>query len=368
MYSHETEVAHERRIVTYLDKVEAVYGRLDQHFAQSVVEGLRESTKAMDLTIPRSHSVFTTETSIPVLVATMLIALGWLVTMPPSVPATEHVRLGIFSAVRTPVYFAFLGAYFFSVQMLFRRYLRRDLHPGAYTSVTLRIILAVIGTWVAVEVFYPLSQANVAAAQAGAAQDSLVNQSLLYIGFAIGVFPSVVWQMLATTGKRFGAFIRLPSMRNELPLSDLDGLTIWHEARFEEEDIENIPNLATADVVELLLHTRIPPDRIVDWLDQAILYTALGAESPKSSKRAVLRAQGIRNAVGLMEAYRKSIVRDDTDALEKLLPGSGRSVIRTLVDTVDTNPNLRLVEAWRGMPRRSQLSTVRPSEHAVTHR
>jgi hypothetical protein len=244
--------------------------------------------------------------------------------------------------------------------MLFRRYLRRDLHPGAYTSVTLRIILAVIGTWVAVEVLYPLSQANVAATQTSPAPDSLAYQSLLYVGFAIGVFPSVVWQMLATTGKRFGAFLRLPSMRNELPLSDLDGLTIWHEARFEEEDIENIPNLATADVVELLLHTRIPPDRIVDWLDQAILYTALGAELPKSPKRAVLRAQGIRNAVGLMEAYRKSILRDDTDAFEKLLPGSGRSVIRTLVDTVDTNPNLRLVEAWRGMPKRSQLATIRP--------
>jgi hypothetical protein len=49
-------------------------------------------------------------------------------------------------------------------------------------------------------------------------------------------------------------------MMSRLPLSDLDGLTVWHEARLEEEDIENIPNMANADLVELLLNTRLSPE------------------------------------------------------------------------------------------------------------
>jgi hypothetical protein len=51
---------------------------------------------------------------------------------------------------------------------------------------------------------------------------------------------------------------------------------VWHEARFEEEDIENVANMASTDIVELLLNARMPPNRIIDWVDEAILYTYLG--------------------------------------------------------------------------------------------
>src|SRR6185369_5809264 len=56
--------------------------------------------------------------------------------------------LGAFTPESTPVHFAFLGAYFFCLQMLFRRYVRRDLRASAYVAVALRIILAIIGIWV----------------------------------------------------------------------------------------------------------------------------------------------------------------------------------------------------------------------------
>jgi hypothetical protein len=78
----------------------------------------------------------------------------------------------------------------------------------------------------------------------------------------------------------FAGFV-LPSLEAQLPMSDLDGLTVWHEARFEEEDIENMANMATADFVDLMFNIRFSPDRLVDWADQAILYTHLGPEKKR---------------------------------------------------------------------------------------
>ena len=53
----------------------------------------------------------------------------------------------------TAISFAFLGAYFFSIQMLFRRYAVRDLSGGAYSAVAVRVMLAVMGTWAVLACF-----------------------------------------------------------------------------------------------------------------------------------------------------------------------------------------------------------------------
>ncbi len=46
-------------------------------------------------------------------------------------------------------------------------------------------------------------------------------------------------------------------LESKQPLSELDGLTVWHETRFQEEDIENVLNMATVDIVHLMLHTQV---------------------------------------------------------------------------------------------------------------
>jgi hypothetical protein len=142
-------------------------------------------------------------------------------------------------------------------------------------------------------------------------------------------------------------------LTTQLSLSDLDGLTVWHEARLEEEDIENIPNMATADVVDLMLYTRLPPDRIIDWVDQAILYTHLGpgpeSDPANTTLRRPLRAHGIRTATSLIEVYRRSHARGDQAAFKALLPGKGCSPMCSLVEALETNPNLELISTWRGL-------------------
>jgi hypothetical protein len=295
-----------------------------------------------------------------VLTATFLLALMWTVVLPLPHPALMALARAItgrpatmpalteigdvasaFVANLTPVTAAFLGAYFFSLQMLFRRYVRRDLRPSAYIQVTLRILLAIIGIWV-------LERVLVLEEPVGrVAPEDVVK----VVGFAIGMFPRIAWQYVQGWTKRFTSTAVLPGVHSALPISDLDGLTVWHEARFEEEDIENIPNMATADLLELMLNTRVAPDRLVDWVDQAILYTYLGPDSGEgdSSRRRRLRTFGIRTATALTRLYDgvRETDRDHLGAFEGILAGDGWSQLRSLRDAVETNPNLPLVRRWR---------------------
>lgn len=75
--------------------------------------------------------------------------------------------------------------------------------------------------------------------------------------------------------------------------------------------IENIPNMATTDVVDPVLHTQIPAERLVDWIDQAILYKVLGPDTETDlakTRRGKLRTHGIRTATQLVRAYAKRVV------------------------------------------------------------
>ncbi len=398
----ESERERRDRIDTYMQKFEAVYGAIPTNLSGMVLQPTDSNFAFPEKKQKMSESgklstIFTVDTTIPVIVATILIALGWLITLPPwqgklvlggqSTQTTTEVRsnksagtdqvvsqsaptagaevaaqpspppqveaatekwLAVYTPVSSPVRFAFIGAYFFTLQMLFRRYVRRDLRSSAYVAVSMRIILAVIGIWVLVEA---VAMAPPAWVSSGQQKTQTVEKSLLVLGFVLGVFPRVGWQVIQTSIKRVFS-IAVPSLQTQLPLSDLDGLTVWHEARLEEEDVENIPNMATADLIDLLINTRFPPDRIIDWVDQAILYTHLGPQPKKNGDpglRSILRAHGIRTATSLVEDYNRSEFHKDREAFEEIIAASGRNPMRSLVDAVGTNPTLKLIQTWKGL-------------------
>lgn len=343
-----TDPAHDQRLMSYLQKFESVYGRLPQSARDGVLKKGISPYKASEVTSPIGQST----TTIPVMLSTILIALGWLVTLPPAqVPHTITDASSWARAIEptaTPVTLAFLGAYFFSLQMLFRRYVRSDLGGSAYVAVSMRIVLAVIGTWVVM----------VASLQLGLATKG----QLLVIGFVIGVFPEVAWQIIQTAFSKAINFIHLKSMESDLPLSDLDGLTVWHEARLAEEDIENIPNMATTDLVELFINTRFPPERIIDWVDQAILYTQLGAEN--KGFRDVLRLQGIRTATSFLEASAAIKKQQEQSAADDTTAANAMEFASSLEAALSTNSNLALVQRWRTM---SPVQGYVPDQAAMAH-
>jgi hypothetical protein len=344
------------RVLACLQKFEGVYGPLpadlmnkirDTGDAPSVLAD-PERTRSDGAGTAGVGEVFTSETTPALVLSTVLLAVGWLSVLPPWEGDLVQRSQGsvwsqAFETGTRPVHYAFLGAYFFSLQMLFRRYVLRDLRASAYIALSLRIILAVLATWVLEHAW----NLTVATTNGAPAVDTLTSQrTLLVAAFVVGVFPQVAWQYVQAALKTvtMAKFI-VPSLDTQLPISDLDGLTVWHESRLEEEDIENIPNMATTNLVDFMLHTRVPANRMIDWVDQAILYTHIGAGEDAEKRRDQLRACGIRTASAFVDAYWRE---KNPEALQQTL--AEKVPLGLTVGALCTNRNLRLVQRWRGLP------------------
>jgi hypothetical protein len=269
----EAENDRVRRVQGYIERFEAVYSKLPDDYTPKLIEATRDPVGDTPLPefakAPGVSSYVDLKTMLPVVSAMILSAIGWAIVLPPS-QASFSTAAGMESSMGTsavswsaalrpdvsPIAFAFVGSYFYSIQMLLRRFVRRDLGPNAYNAISARMILSIIGVWVLLE---------------GAAAFGLsAKPEYLYVfAFVIGVFPQMIWQLITASIKRFRFLsIAIPNLTASMPLSSLDGLSVWHQARLEEEDIENIPNLAMADVVELMLTTKFPPHRLIDWIDR----------------------------------------------------------------------------------------------------
>jgi hypothetical protein len=57
----------------------------------------------------------------------------------------------------------------------------------------------------------------------------------------------------------------------EVALAEVDGMSIWQQGRMQQANIENVQNLATADIPNLVVGTPFTLNQIIDWVDQAIL-------------------------------------------------------------------------------------------------
>jgi hypothetical protein len=127
-------------------------------------------------------------------------------------------------------------------------------------------------------------------------------QQQAVLAFLVGVFPQLGVQMLKTGVGKLGKRM-LQNLERRYPLSELDGLSVWDEARLAEEGIEDLQGLTTANLVDVLLHTRVPIARLVDWLDQAFLYLRLPDGDAGKAVRGRLRSLGIRGATDLERVW-----------------------------------------------------------------
>jgi hypothetical protein len=358
----ETPSSHRRRLRSYLDRFGAVYGSLPDEFCNKVLDSVTKDDNN-DVDGPNLSSIssgaFDFPTLIPVLGATCLMSIGWIVTLPPAAipPFSPSNFAAWFKDAVTPtlhpVTFAFLGAYFYSLQMVIKRFMRHDLGANAYNAISLRIVLAVIGIWVALLCFRVLGS-------------EFEEQSpiILVASFAMGAFPLIVWQLIRASVKKFPPFqAALPSLNASQPLDAIDGMTIWHQSRFEEEDIENVPNLATVDIVDLMLSVKISPHRLIDWIDQAILLTYLDDNGKNTGSRELLKdleQYGVRTATELELACRAASVLTS-------LEGEKGNRCRSVASAMCHCPNFVLVRNWRGLAdcQQSKSGLALPSPHTT---
>jgi hypothetical protein len=253
------------------------------------------------------------ETLFPVFLTTMVLAVGWAgVLWDTSFVTTTPDAFGMLK-------YAFLGAYTFIIGMLIRRFYQGDLRPSAYAGAVLRVITVLVTVAALHAVCFvhapQLAQAEVA------------------VAFSVGVFPLAGLEAL----RRIAASAlkhQLPQVEPDYPLNQLDGLNIWYEARLAEEGVEDMQNLTTMNLVDVILHTRVPVGRLIDWVDQAFLMIHLepahrdqiesarhAAESTDqlcsaagAPMRVALRRMGIRTATDLLAVFSAAPADDPAPA------------------------------------------------------
>ena len=306
-----------------------------------------------------------TETMLPVFMATLVLSTGW----------TAVLWDDSFAAAPATVWdvlkFAFVGAYIFSVQSLVRRFFQSDLRPSAYTSVLVRFVVA-LSAMLALHQLLEIPTRTEAA-----------------IAFVVGIFPTIALQALERAAEQvLGGVVHQPTA--DYPLSQIDGLDIWYQARLVEEGIEDMQNLATSNLVDVMLHTRVPVDRLIDWVDQAHLYLHLDhaetglrdrwridrqlrAERSKTGNdstvpslirgsasrqsragtrtRVALRQIGIRTATGLLRVFPTEADVVDGTGIDKLQ-------LQILVRALNGHPGL--VPVWNWKARGVKLATGAP--------
>jgi hypothetical protein len=250
---------------------------------------------------PLFDSVYVDRTplnSLPIYFSTVLITFGWIMTLLPigqTNPLESRTLVDLFTPHVTALNFGFLGAYFFSINLIFRRYVRTDITTKTYTYITIRLLVTAILTWVVSSVF-GLLFGEAAAARAG----------ILIIAFYIGIFPETGTAVLQDLYRKYFRGI-LKSLEEEHPLTNLEGINLYDRARLLEEGIENIENLAHHNLLDLVVKTHITTPRIVDMFDQAILYMHLGlATVDLLNKRQLLRTYGIRTATDLQQVMKNN--------------------------------------------------------------
>ncbi len=329
----------------YLKKFEAAYGA-------SAVPPSRRGNDDEDAAAIRRQRLTTQikqERFGPVLLATAVFTVGWATVLQPEIYHGSFLHLfGDFRLSGLPrlpldaLRMGYIGSYAFVVQSLVRRYFQQDLKSRAYVGFVARIIF-VSAVVVALHPVWTSLKSG-ASVEVSAA-------------FVLGFYPELGLRLLKQ--RVMSSFKRAANDDEEqYPLRDLDGCNLWCQARLLEEGVEDMQNLVTANLVDLMVNTRMPVYRMLDWMDQAYLYLLLetpkGTDSAGRRDRRVLRGYGVRTASQLCELV-------EAGGPPKLVAGLSRllnvdkldkddglpSRIRAMHRTLGGEVNLWHIRAWK---------------------
>ena len=159
------------------------------------------------------------------------------------------------------LFWGWVGAYVYSLQMTLRHFMAYDLTPSVYVFTTNRFFLAY-----SVGAVAGIGVANFSN-NSGIGFDTAMTAVAIVV-FFVGFYPEHGLRWIIVTAQKT---LNLDGQTsNEKRLSLVIGISIWQEGRLHQAGIENVQNLATVDLPELVVGTPFPLARLVEWVDQAI--------------------------------------------------------------------------------------------------
>jgi MFS family permease len=287
----------------------------------------------------------------PLIVATIVITFGWLLILlnadkqlvDPTTPLTTLPFTSLLTPDAQTMTYAFLGAYFFGLNLVHHAYVRGDLRPKTYNLITTRVLLVVILAWLLDRAFEGTGMSNWFA---------------FGVAFAAGLVPRTVLHLLGDLldkatpvlgRERFGPALQ-EAIGSGDQLRSLDGIDLYERTRLSDEGITTLQALANHDLVDLFFKTRIAAARLVDWVDQAVLQLYLadvsGGGRIRDAEGAVqsLRRIGIRTATALSQGLSDPTKRDEVG---KAL-GMECERLELLRGTIEQSEWAARIRQWRG--------------------
>ena len=237
----------------------------------------------------------------------------WVLAVDIDVPNQNQIRKGLPFAlghdVTLAMTFGFLGALIFGFQLIYQRFSNQDLKPAIFLRVALALFAGMAFNFVlflTVESFSEdlalTSSPDTATVSTGKESTSLAKQNGIgsvlsaIVAFSLGYFPSLAIRWFTRVSH---SFLGEPTRRSDSQsLSVVDGISLFHEERLNEEGIFNMQDLAFADLGKLLVRTTFTAGQILDWVNQGKLYLYLGSGETDSFRRS-----GIRTASDLIDVW-----------------------------------------------------------------
>jgi hypothetical protein len=225
------------------------------------------------------------------------------------------------------MFWCWLGAYIYSVDRTIRHYLAHDLTPNVYITIAKRFTVAfVVGSLMGLAIGASNRLIHLSF------DNNLV--SVYIVCFFIGLFPETGIKWINRTAEKI---LHLSTVDNDqLPLSKIDGISNWHQGRLDQEGIENLQNLASANLLALVAKTPFDVGQLVDWVDQAVL---LMHTSPEQSN--ALEKAGLRHASAVLAAIQTHPVQ------LKAAAGISLEELQLLSLNMKSATNIGLIDRYR---------------------
>src|SRR5579864_504427 len=159
-----------------------------------------------------------------------------------------------------PLLYAFVGVFVFNLGTMIRRLYLADISEQVFWGAVNRLLLSMGLAMVIMK-------------------SGLQNWGPEFY-FSIGFLANIVLDWLLEKALKL---LNIAQPRqDELPLQMVRGINIWKAYRLEEEGIDNVQNLATADVVDLVVRTHYSARTLIDWIDQSIVLSRLTTDQVKT--------------------------------------------------------------------------------------
>ena len=201
--------------------------------------------------------------------------------------------------------YAGLGAYVAVLYYMVGRLYANALSSRFLLTSALRTASAVVIGWVfgIVGVAALVEPGNAGTTSTGA----LASNGVLFL---IGLFHNSAIDMMRTRAMRI--FGRAEQDDDGVALTSIEGIDVTTADLLAEYGVGSVQHLATAEPGELCDRTLLPLDRIVDWIDQAMLVRYL------RKNIVTARALGMRGAINLAIVHMRTDGRPDSDEAKLL--------------------------------------------------